>query len=68
VKIIIIIISCGAFRVDGGRIQWRSKVGHVLNFEEHADCSIEKDSLVNDRERGRNSLDDVMMTRELLQK
>ena len=58
--------SCGVFRVGGGRIQWRSKVGHVLNFEGHADCSIEEDSLVNDRDR-RNSLDDVMMTRELLQ-
>ena len=34
---------CGAFRVDGGRIHWRSKVGHVLNLEEQADSSIEKD-------------------------
>jgi len=57
-----IINSCGAFKVGGGRIEWRSKVGHVLNSEDHADCSIKKVSLVNDGERGRNSFDDVMMT------
>jgi hypothetical protein len=47
------IIRFGTFRVDGVRIQWTTKVGHVLNFEEVADCSVEKLSLVKDRERGK---------------